>query len=115
MVFPHTSLNTTVERHFGEVIKAYIVEEIQVVQTELKIQVKAVVTDAASDCRKARRLFVKEYPHIVSLDCFAHQMNLSVGDYLKHHSGAADELGRPLSSSTGGGGTWYPSLGCKLR
>ena len=38
--------------------------------------VKAIITDAASDCRKARRLVVEQHPHILSLDCFAHQVHV---------------------------------------
>lgn len=45
-------------------------------------RVKAIITDAASDCRKARSLVVEEaYPHILSLDCFAHQVSLMLDLY----------------------------------
>ncbi len=52
-----------------------MVEEIKLVESDFKTSVKAIITDAASDCRKARRLAVEEMPHIVSLDCFAHQVH----------------------------------------
>lgn len=76
-VFPHTSLNTTAERHFAEIIRDHILEEIQLVEKEFDTTVKAVITDAASDCRKARRLLVEKHPCIVSLDCFAHQVRFA--------------------------------------
>lgn len=77
-VFPHTSLNTTAERHFAEIIRDHIVEEIQLVEKDFETTVKAVITDAASDCRKARRLVVERHPCIVSLDCFAHQVRFTI-------------------------------------
>ena len=51
-----------------------MLEEIQLIEKEFSTKVKAVITDAASDCRKARSLVVEELPHILSLDCFAHQV-----------------------------------------
>ena len=53
-----------------------MLEEIQIVEKEYSTKVKAIITDAASDCRKARRLVVEQQPHILSLDCFAHQVHL---------------------------------------
>ncbi|KAL0027749.1 hypothetical protein WJX77_002786 [Trebouxia sp. C0004] len=77
---PHRSFNTSAERHFAEVLRDHMIEEIQLVEKEMATRVKAIITDAASDFRKARRLVIKEaYPHILSLDCFAHQMNLLAG------------------------------------
>lgn len=74
--FPHRSFDTTAERHFGEILAEHIKEEIQIVEKELETAVKAIITDAASDCRKARRLVVADCPRIVSLDCFAHQVSM---------------------------------------
>ncbi|KAL0027797.1 hypothetical protein WJX77_006207 [Trebouxia sp. C0004] len=77
---PHRSFNTSAERHFAEDLRDHMIEEIQLVEKEMATRVKAIITDAASDFRKARRLVVEEaYPHILSLDCFAHQMNLLAG------------------------------------
>lgn len=73
--FPHRSIDTTAERHFADILRDHIMEEIEIVEKKLESTVKAVVTDAASDCRKARALVVKARPEILSLDCFAHQVN----------------------------------------
>lgn len=52
-----------------------MLKEIELVEEEFGTQVKAIITDAASDCRKARSLVVEQLPHIISLDCFAHQVH----------------------------------------
>ncbi|DBA94964.1 TPA: hypothetical protein ACH3X1_002490 [Trebouxia sp. C0004] len=80
---PTRSIDTTAERHFAHILCAHMVAELEYVEKEFDTKVKAIITDAASDCRKARSLLVEQYPHVVSLDCFAHQMNLLVGNYLK--------------------------------
>ena len=51
-----------------------MLQEIKDVEKDFKTKVKAIITDAASDCRKARSLVVEQLPHILSLDCFAHQV-----------------------------------------
>ncbi|OBZ67907.1 hypothetical protein A0H81_12375 [Grifola frondosa] len=40
-------------------------------------------TDASGESRKMRRLLVEQYPSIVGVDCWSHQINLVVGDYFK--------------------------------
>lgn len=72
---PTRSIDTTSERHFADILCAHMVDELQFVEKEFNTKVKAIITDAASDCRKARRLLVQQYPHVVSLDCFAHQVS----------------------------------------
>ena len=51
-----------------------MLEEIEIVERDFETKVKAIITDATSDCRKARSLVVEQLPHILSLDCFAHQV-----------------------------------------
>ena len=58
-----------------------MLEEIQIVEEVYNTKVKAIITDAASDCRKARRLVVEQHPHILSLDCFAHQVHVMQQPY----------------------------------
>jgi len=45
--------------------------------------VVGVVSDSSGECRKARRLLQAEFPHLIVLDCYAHQINLIVGDLFK--------------------------------
>ena len=54
-----------------------MLKEIGLVEEEFETKVKAIITDAASDCRKARSLVVAQIPRILSLDCFAHQVQTS--------------------------------------
>ena len=81
-VLPHRSLDTTAERHFGENLRDHMLEEIQIVEEDFSTKVKAIITDAASDCRKARQLVVAQHPHILSLDCFAHQVQSMAASYI---------------------------------
>ncbi|KAL3134529.1 hypothetical protein ABBQ38_006377 [Trebouxia sp. C0009 RCD-2024] len=43
---------------------------------------KTGVSDAAGEAAKARHLLILWRPDILTLDCFSHQFNLPVGDYL---------------------------------
>ncbi|EIW73939.1 hypothetical protein CONPUDRAFT_78412 [Coniophora puteana RWD-64-598 SS2] len=49
-------------------------------------QVIAVVTDASGESRKARQLLGIKFPSMIVLDCYAHQINLIVGNYFKSRS-----------------------------
>ncbi|KIK76263.1 hypothetical protein PAXRUDRAFT_110784, partial [Paxillus rubicundulus Ve08.2h10] len=44
-------------------------------------------TDASGESAKMRCLLVQKMPHLVVVDCWAHQINLIVGDIfkIKHH------------------------------
>jgi hypothetical protein len=46
-------------------------------------KVKAIITDSAGPYAKARREFSKLRPDIAFLPCFAHQLNLTIGDMFK--------------------------------
>ena len=93
------------------------------VRKDYEANVVSVVTDASGECRKACHLLSKEYPDIVFLDCYSHQVcspsparwpvnnpvpqiNLVVGDYFKSAAGvlqfadAASELIVWLHSKT---------------
>ena len=53
------------------------------VQTKYLAFPIAVVTDASGECCKAHRILGLRHPDIMFLDCYAHQINLVVGDYFK--------------------------------
>uniref|UniRef100_A0A0W0F2I9 HAT C-terminal dimerisation domain-containing protein n=1 Tax=Moniliophthora roreri TaxID=221103 RepID=A0A0W0F2I9_MONRR len=55
----------------------------QTVSTEWGASVVAIVADAAGESYKACLDFAKEFPEIIVVDCYAHQLNLVVGDYFK--------------------------------
>ncbi|KAH9015497.1 hypothetical protein EDB84DRAFT_1567670 [Lactarius hengduanensis] len=75
-------------------------------QSEWKVTVVAFTTDASGESRKARKLLLARFPHLVCPDCFAHQVNLIVGDYFKaesiyvKHSKMASDLISWLCSKT---------------
>ena len=47
---------------------------IEEVQTDWGSKVVAVCSDASGESRKARRLLREKFPHLVTLDCYAHQV-----------------------------------------
>ncbi|KAL0563282.1 hypothetical protein V5O48_018790 [Marasmius crinis-equi] len=59
------------KRVYAEVVETY------------KVEIVGLVTDAGGDGRKACRLFAREFPSVIVLDCFAHQVNLIVTDFFK--------------------------------
>ena len=54
-------------------------EEIGELQSVYKVCVICVVSDAAGEAAKARRLLREWKPSLLTLDCYSHQFNLSVG------------------------------------
>ena len=65
------------ERKTAENLLKLLEEVVEEVEKEWGAQVVAVVTDASGESRKARRLFSRKYPHIMVLDCYAHQVSKS--------------------------------------
>ncbi|KAF8844642.1 hypothetical protein BDN67DRAFT_666973 [Paxillus ammoniavirescens] len=70
------------------------VELLKLVEAEIKYAVEVLkiiivgwCTDASGESAKMRRLLVRKMPHLVVVDCWAHQINLIVGDVfkIKHH------------------------------
>ena len=90
----------------AENLKLHLEKAIKMVQNAYMAHVVGVVTDASGECWKARRLLSLEYPDIVFLDCYAHQVsffvfvcphtnhvvqiNLMVGDYFKLKAGVLE-------------------------
>jgi isopentenyl phosphate kinase len=62
------------ERKTAENLIVHLKEAIKTVRVGYHTCVVGVVTDASGECRKARRLLALEYPDIVFLDCYAHQV-----------------------------------------
>ncbi|KAL3130235.1 hypothetical protein ABBQ38_008532 [Trebouxia sp. C0009 RCD-2024] len=57
----------------------HVKEEIESIESQHKVPVTAVVSDAAGEAAKARHLLILWRPDILTLDCFSHQFNLPVG------------------------------------
>jgi hypothetical protein len=62
------------ERKTADKFLALLEEVVKDIEEKWGSLVVAVVTDASGECRKARREFVKKYPWVIVLDCFAHQV-----------------------------------------
>ncbi|THU98904.1 hypothetical protein K435DRAFT_720273, partial [Dendrothele bispora CBS 962.96] len=60
-----------------------VVREMKEIQDVFKVILVAWCTDASGESAKMRRDLRKKFPWIVVLDCWAHQINLVVGDVLK--------------------------------
>ncbi|THU78266.1 hypothetical protein K435DRAFT_824147 [Dendrothele bispora CBS 962.96] len=94
------------ERKTAENLLKLMREVIQELEKNWHVNVVAFTTDASGEARKARKLLLRERPDLITPDCFAHQVNLVVGDYMKVNKGfllyskAATELITWLRSKT---------------
>ncbi|KAI8971257.1 ribonuclease H-like domain-containing protein, partial [Trametes punicea] len=61
-----------------------IVNEVQYCIEHLSITLVAYCTDAAGDMKAMRDRLHQRFPWLITIDCWAHQMNLLVVDYFKH-------------------------------
>ncbi|TFK17562.1 hypothetical protein FA15DRAFT_604826 [Coprinopsis marcescibilis] len=52
-------------------------------EKEMGVHIICIMTDASGEAAKARCMFKNIYPHVIVLDCYAHQANLIVGDYFR--------------------------------
>ncbi|KAL6307080.1 ribonuclease H-like domain-containing protein [Sparassis latifolia] len=67
----------------GDTLLDIVLADITYCLTYLKIIIAAWCTDAGSDAASMRRKLKERLPWIIVLDCWAHQINLIVGDYFK--------------------------------
>lgn len=51
-----------------------MVAVIGILESEWKVKVVAFTTDASGESRKARKMLLGRFPHLVCPDCFAHQV-----------------------------------------
>ncbi|CAA7262561.1 unnamed protein product [Cyclocybe aegerita] len=80
------------ERKTAEVLLDELERVLSTLQNEWGAVVVGLVTDASGESRKAQRLFACKYPHIIVLNCYAHQINLIVGDFFKSQSGLLEYM-----------------------
>ena len=78
-IYTYKTINITSSSKTGEKTYLHLKEEIEHLEEEYKIEVIAVISDAAGEAAKARRLLMAWKPSLISLDCYSHQFNLSVG------------------------------------
>ncbi|KDQ48947.1 hypothetical protein JAAARDRAFT_187260 [Jaapia argillacea MUCL 33604] len=75
--------NVTQAPKTGNALLELIEEDINYLEREYEVQVIACCTDDGPDGKKARRLLGTKRPELVVPACWAHQINLVVGEYLK--------------------------------
>ena len=78
-IFTKKTINITSSPKTGQKTFEHMKEEIEELQSYYKVLVICVVSDAAGEAAKARRLLREWKPSLLTLDCYSHQFNLSVG------------------------------------
>ena len=78
-IYTLKTLNITSSPKIGDKTYELVKQEVMNIESVNKVPVIAVVSDAAGEAAKARRLLILWRPDILTLDCYSHQFNLSVG------------------------------------
>lgn len=76
--FPHRVEDITSERKLAVNVAEHFEKEMALVKQTMDVEVVCITTDAASDCRAARKMVAEKHPHMVVLDCAAHQVSLAI-------------------------------------
>jgi hypothetical protein len=66
----------------GEALLALVLEDIKWSEETYGLSIIAACTDDGGDARKMRRLLLVLMPWLIVILCWAHQINLIIGDYL---------------------------------
>lgn len=77
-VYTLKTINITANPKTGDNTYEHVSQEIETIESVHQVSVIAVVSDAAGEAAKARRLLILWRPDILTLDCFSHQFYLSV-------------------------------------
>jgi len=76
----HSLMNLSKDSHTGEFIAQKIKEVLENIGPN---KISAIVSDNASNMVLAKNIIAKEFPHIISLRCIAHHINLLTSDIMK--------------------------------
>ena len=82
--------DTSSEPKTAENLLKMLREVLLLVQKEWHVIVIAITSDSSGESRKARVEIVKELPHLVAPDCYAHQASLCL--YYSFNSGCMNCL-----------------------
>ena len=66
----------------GDSLLKLVTEDLQWIENTYKVSIIGVCTDNGGDARKMRCLLLGLMPWLIVIVCWAHQINLIVGDYL---------------------------------
>ncbi|KAG1722171.1 uncharacterized protein EDB91DRAFT_1240243 [Suillus paluster] len=75
--------DVSLEQKTADHLKMLILEVVKEVEVKWKATIVAITSDASGESWAAIKQLVDEFPWFVAPDCFAHQVNLVVGDYYK--------------------------------
>ena len=78
-IFTYKTIDMTISEKSGENCYELVKQQIEKTESKYKVRIIAVVSDAGGDAEKARRLLQLCRPDLLTMDCFSHQFNLSVG------------------------------------
>ncbi|TFK16929.1 hypothetical protein FA15DRAFT_571127, partial [Coprinopsis marcescibilis] len=76
-------IDVTNERKTADHFLKQLQDAYEKAEKEMGVRIICITTDASGEAAKARRMFKNIYPHVIVLDCYAHQANLIVGDYFR--------------------------------
>ncbi|KAI9063901.1 hypothetical protein FKP32DRAFT_1564653 [Trametes sanguinea] len=76
-------IDTSSERKTADKFLKHIEDVLNETSKEWKVKIIAFTSDASGESRAARIRLLSRYPYLIILDCYAHQINLIVGDYLE--------------------------------
>lgn len=68
-------VDVTTRRKTAAIFLEILTDVYHEVERDWNVVVAAITTDASGETRQARREFVREFPSVVVLDCYAHQVS----------------------------------------
>ncbi|KAF8578694.1 hypothetical protein K439DRAFT_1648725 [Ramaria rubella] len=92
--------DASAERKTAENLYNLMVEVINELQDKWNVTVVAFTSDAGGESLKACKMVRVKYPHIVTADCYAHQINLIVGDFFKSAASFLHEVANSAPTLT---------------
>ncbi|KIJ50719.1 hypothetical protein M422DRAFT_79785, partial [Sphaerobolus stellatus SS14] len=84
--------NVSSERKNAEHLKSLILSEFENLEKEYCLQVIGLCTDASGESRAVRFRILAEMPWLLVANCWAHQVQLVLGDYIKPNRGIATAI-----------------------
>ncbi|KIM35265.1 hypothetical protein M413DRAFT_79560, partial [Hebeloma cylindrosporum] len=76
----------------GDHLFKLVLQDIELMEKEYGVEVIAWCTDDGPDGKKMRRLLQAQFPWLITLLCWAHQINLVVGDVLSVRGSVTEDI-----------------------
>lgn len=75
-------VDVSAQRKTAQHLKILMISVIEEVQLGWKVNIVAVTSDASGESRAAWKRLVEEFPSLVSADCYAHQVIMSIVSFV---------------------------------